>query len=117
TTMRNTAYLKYGAAASDAAHAYIDDPTSQVWTYKGDRQRHPATKLQSKTYNFTGFGKTDEIGDYVQNFKTDGTTIRNTAYLKYRSEERRAGNADIDDPNSQVWTYKDDHQSNTATKL
>src|SRR5512147_2157451 len=60
--------------------------------------------LQSKTYYFTGFGKGDEVADYTDNYKTDGTTVRNTSIMFY--EGNRASASDIEDAMSMTETHK-----------
>src|SRR5258706_11871622 len=79
-TIRSTSYNFYGTNAVRASAADIEDALVRTDTYKGDHEKTASTILQSKTFFFTGFGKGDEIADYSEAFRTDGTTMRTTSY-------------------------------------
>src|SRR5258706_8677907 len=95
----------------------MEDGFVRTDTYKGDHEKTASTILQSKTFFFTGFGKGDEIADYSEAFRTDGTTIRSTSYNFYGTNAVRASTSDIQNALVHTDTYNVDHEKTASTIL
>src|SRR6185503_5039577 len=86
-----------------ASEADIEDTLNQTHTHKATIDG----LLQSKTYFYTGFGKGDEIADYSENMRSDGSTVRNVSINFYGVGLKRASDADIEDTLNMTETHKD----------
>src|SRR5258706_6483128 len=60
TTVRSTSYNFYGTNQVRASAADIENALRRTDTFKANHESDTTTKLQSKTFFFTGFGKGDE---------------------------------------------------------
>jgi len=88
TTVRNTQLFFYKSGVR-AVSAGADDElirTEQFRKGTADSDATSALTLQSKSY-FMGL-ITEEKTDYVQNYATDGTSVRNTQIFYYKGNNR-----------------------------
>src|SRR5258706_11071338 len=95
----------------------MEDGFVRTDTYKGDHEKTASTILQSKTFFFTGFGKGDEIADYSEAFRTDGTTIRSTSYIFYSTNAVRESADCMEYALVRSGSYKGDHEKTASTIL
>ncbi|MDP3770474.1 MAG: hypothetical protein Q8R40_06080, partial [bacterium] len=107
TEIINTTFYKYDGKLATNLSIDPNDAMNISETYRGEINVPDSSRLRTKTYYFTGFGKGDEIADYSENYRADGITVSTVSVFFYGVTKVRAVAAGIDDSLAMSETHRD----------